>query len=224
MATKKAGAKAPSTEPDKANSLHMDNRPGVTEARQIADLAIEGGAGNSWLTTIFCKGAFGDLSLTECVRSLRATTRAVQSGDLGAAESLLMSQAVALNAIFGEMARRSALNMGEYMDPTDRYMRLALKAQGQCRATLETLAAIKNPPVVFARQANINHGGQQQVNNGSPAAPPTAATDAPQGGGDIESLEAPKLATACDPTQRTSSPSGVSSNACEVSRVGVAKQ
>lgn len=42
----------------------------------------------------------------------------------------------------------------------------ALKAQGQCRATLETLAAIKNPPVVFARQANINAGGQQQVNNG----------------------------------------------------------
>ena len=46
-------------------------------------------------------------------------------------------------------------------------MRLALKAQGQCRATLETLAAIKNPPVVFARQANINNGGQQQVNNGA---------------------------------------------------------
>ena len=44
-------------------------------------------------------------------------------------------------------------------------MRLALKAQGQCRATLETLAAIKNPPVVFARQANIAHG-PQQVNNG----------------------------------------------------------
>jgi len=33
--------------------------------------------------------------------------------------------------------------------------------------TLETLATIKNPPVVFARQANINNGGQQQVNNGT---------------------------------------------------------
>ena len=43
-------------------------------------------------------------------------------------------------------------------------MRLALKAQGQCRATLETLATIKNPPVVFARQANIAQG-PQQVNN-----------------------------------------------------------
>jgi hypothetical protein len=34
--------------------------------------------------------------------------------------------------------------------------------------TLETLATIKNPPVVYARQANINNGGQQQVNNGTP--------------------------------------------------------
>jgi hypothetical protein len=50
-------------------------------------------------------------------------------------------------------------------------MRLALKAQGQCRATLETLAAIKNPPVVFAKQRNISHG-HQQVNNG--AAPLTS--------------------------------------------------
>jgi hypothetical protein len=45
-------------------------------------------------------------------------------------------------------------------------MRLALKAQSQCRATLETLSAIKNPPVVFARQANITNG-PQQVNNGT---------------------------------------------------------
>jgi hypothetical protein len=37
-------------------------------------------------------------------------------------------------------------------------MRLALKAQSQCRATLETLAQIKNPPVVLARQANIAQG------------------------------------------------------------------
>ena len=45
---------------------------------------------------------------------------------------------------------------------------MALRAQNQCRATLETLAAIKNPPVVFAKQANINQGnGNQQVNNGT---------------------------------------------------------
>ena len=37
-------------------------------------------------------------------------------------------------------------------------MKLALKAQNQCRMTLETLAAIKNPPVIYARQANFANG------------------------------------------------------------------
>ena len=44
-------------------------------------------------------------------------------------------------------------------------MRLALRAQSQCRATLETLAVLKNPPVVYAKQANVTTG-PQQVNNG----------------------------------------------------------
>ena len=60
-------------------------------------------------------------------------------------------------------------NTKHSLDVVDRCLRLALKAQGQCRATLETLAALKNPPAaVFAQQANIAHG-PQQVNNGVPA-------------------------------------------------------
>ena len=46
------------------------------------------------------------------------------------------------------------------------YMKLALKAQTQCRTTLQTLAEVKNPrPVAFVKQANISNG-PQQVNNG----------------------------------------------------------
>jgi hypothetical protein len=57
------------------------------------------------------------------------------------------------------------MNMGEYLNTAETYMRLALKAQSQCRATIETLALIKNPaPVAFVRQANIA-AGPQQVNN-----------------------------------------------------------
>jgi hypothetical protein len=47
----------------------------------------------------------------------------------------------------------------------DLKLRYALRAQSQCRATLETLATIKNPPVLFARQANVSNG-PQQINNG----------------------------------------------------------
>ena len=89
---------------------------------------------------------------------------AVNGGDLRRAEGLLIAQAHVLDNIFTHLARR-ATNQ-QYLKQWETYMRMAMKAQNQCRMTLETLATIKNPPVVFAKQANINNGGQQQVNNG----------------------------------------------------------
>ncbi len=54
----------------------------------------------------------------------------------------MTAQAVTLNTMFTHLANMAAKT--EYDDKLDRYMRLALKAQGQCRATLETPASIKN--------------------------------------------------------------------------------
>jgi hypothetical protein len=151
----------------------------------MAQVAADGIVGNARSLVAFGQGTFGELSLTDCAKVLKDTAQGLNDGDLSAAVTMLSSQAVALNAMFGELARRSALNMGEYIDASERYMRLALKAQTQCRATLETLAAIKNPPVVFARQANINNGGQQQVNNGA------ARTSTPAGARAGEILSSP---------------------------------
>lgn len=162
MTGKRKVTKAAST---RAATMEIRGDPGASIERRLADVATDGTAGNAMTVRTFAHGSFGELHATECLDALRASVKAVQGGDLAGAEAMLVAQAAALNAIFGEMARRAALNMGEYLDATDRYMRLALKAQSQCRATLETLATIKNPPVVFARQANIAHG-PQQVNNG----------------------------------------------------------
>lgn len=109
----------------------------------------------------------GEQPLTESLDALMAQVREVKAGNLGIAETTLVAQANTLDAIFNELARRAALNMGTYLDATERYMRMALKAQSQCRATLETLATIKNPPIVYAKQANFANG-PQQVNNGTP--------------------------------------------------------
>ena len=147
--------------------LHLEAKPGQTHERAIADLVVDGSAANAYLTTLYSYGAFRDISLTDAVASLRETTSAVKDGDLHAAERLLVAQAVALNSMFAELARRAAMNMGEHLQATDTYLRLALRAQAQSRATLETLGALKNPPVVIARQANINNGGQQLVNIGA---------------------------------------------------------
>lgn len=169
---KSAPAPAPVAPVDKTRHLQVIRDPSKTEDRQFADLVSDGLASNASTAIRFIKQEHGDVSLTELVASLRDQGEAVNRGDLAAAERMLSAQAVALNAVFAEMARRAALNLGEHLGATESYMRLALKAQSQSRATVETLAAIKNPPVVFARQANINNGGQQQVNNGSAAPMP----------------------------------------------------
>lgn len=139
--------------------------------RDVAKVAMSPAVSNAQTVRHFAKGTFGELDLTESVAVMREKIEAVQNDKTQGVEAILTAQAVALDAIFGEMARRAALNMGHHLATTETYMRMALRAQNQCRATLETLATIKNPPVVFAKQANIAHG-PQQVNNGTPVTVP----------------------------------------------------
>ena len=94
-------------------------------------------------------------------------------------EAMLVAQAYSLQAIFVQLARKASQQ--EYMKNYETFLRLALNAQSQCRTSLESLAMLKNPGVVFAKQANIAHG-PQQVNNG--VAPPVAA-DPPRAGNSI---------------------------------------
>ena len=54
---------------------------------------------------------------------------------------------------------------GSINELMETFMRFALKAQNQCRSTLDTLAQIKHPrQTVITKQANISNG-HQQVNN-----------------------------------------------------------
>ncbi len=94
----------------------------------------------------------------------------VHGGDLKRAESMLISQAHTLDALFNNLAQRAIVNIGEYRNAAETYLRLAFKAQAQCRSTLEALAEIKNPrQFAFVRQANFAQG-PQQINNGPPIA------------------------------------------------------
>jgi hypothetical protein len=111
---------------------------------------------------------FGELNLAGLVEELTFLAKQVTDGDLTRIEGMLNVHAHTLDAIFNNLARRAS--KAEYMNQIEQYLRLALKAQSQCRSTLETLAEIKNPrPVAFVKQANISNG-PQQVNNGNQAA------------------------------------------------------
>jgi hypothetical protein len=124
--------------------------------------------------------AFGELDLPALIRSLNEQTDACNDGDMARGEAMLTAQAHTLDAIFNNLARR-AIN-SDYMPNMDCFLKLALRAQSQCRATWEALSSIKNPPVAgYVGQANIAHG-PQQVNNGVPPATgsPTAKSKSEQ--------------------------------------------
>ena len=145
--------------------LRIPEEPKKSREKTLAELAISPAVNAASTVVLFGKGTMGKLEITETLEAISENAAKVSKGDMTGPEQMLVTQATALNSIFTELARRSGLNMGEYIEASERYMRLALKAQAQCRATIETLAAMKNPPVVFARQANISNG-PQQVNNG----------------------------------------------------------
>ncbi len=86
-------------------------------------------------------------------------------GDLEMVSKILAAQAITLDGMFAELARRAALNMGEYISAAERYGRLALKAQSNCRATLDTLAKLHQPREQTVRHVHVNEGGQAIVAN-----------------------------------------------------------
>lgn len=103
--------------------------------------------------------------IEDLANELSAHSQAVVDGDLSRAESMLMAQAHALQAIF----TRLAVTAKDVSNPQHLQvlMGLALKAQSQCRSTLQALVEVKFPrQVQFVRQQNIA-AGHQQVNNGA---------------------------------------------------------
>ena len=162
---RKAKPKADAAIPD-SRTLRVSEEAGETREHKIARLSLDPAVSNANTAGLFSKSCFGDLGFTEMVEVMRDKANLIKAGDLSELEATLTAQAATLDAIFNELARRAAMNMGQYLGPTEVYLRLALKAQGQCRSTLETLAEVKYPKAAatFIRQANI--AGQQQVNNG----------------------------------------------------------
>ena len=105
----------------------------------------------------------GNLDLLALVEHLHEQVEAAQSGDLRRAEEMLTAQAHTLDRLFHTLLQDAANTRRASI--LDLYLKLGLRAQSQCRATLEALAAMKNPrPAAFVGQNNI--ANVQQSNNG----------------------------------------------------------
>jgi hypothetical protein len=150
-------------EPVAVAKVELENK--LKEARGTAKLVTHPGVNAAMVIKEFAE-VFGGLDAGEVGQlavHLKDGMNDVSKNDLSSCEAMLYCQAHVLQAIFIASAHRGTLSE-EWFPNYEAHMRLALKAQSNCRATLETLATIKNPRVVFARQANIAQG-PQQVNN-----------------------------------------------------------
>ncbi len=136
--------------------------PDDTEKSAIAKGAILPSLHGAATIKAYSKWLPPELGLKELVNAFTEQTNAVIDGDLDRAEAMLTVQAHTLDAIYNSLARK-ALN-AELLSQFDAHLKLALRAQSQCRSTWEALSAIKNPVGrAYVGQANFAHN--QQINN-----------------------------------------------------------
>ncbi len=143
---------------------------GQGKAKALATTALRPTVQAGITATKLLAPEFPEPDLQALVDTLMVHVKLVADGNLARPEAMLVSQAHTLDLLFNKLTRQAAANIGHYPDTVAIYLKLALRAQSQCRAVAETLHEMKNPrPVAFFQQANIANG-PQQVNNG--AAPP----------------------------------------------------
>lgn len=151
----------------KPGPLVIEQERGERDERALARALLRPEIRHSYLAAPFAgKLAGGALDApdgADYVDAFQRVMKSAESGGLVATSRMLMAQAYSLDAMFTEFARRSALNMGEHLPAMEKYARLALKAQTNCRTTLEALARLHQPREQTVRHVHVNDGGQAVI-------------------------------------------------------------
>lgn len=149
------------------NALTVEQTTDETGAQAMARKVLDPGFRHAVTASSFAGKVLGNSiehpGLMDYVDHVLKVGGKAEAGDLAIASRLLASQAITLDAMFTELARRAALNMGEYINASESYGRLAIKAQSNCRATLEALAKLHQPREQTVRHVHVNEGGQAVI-------------------------------------------------------------
>lgn len=152
--------------PGETGKLEVEKRADEKIGRTLARITLDPQTRNANLAMSFGSQMFGDRLKPDIAESSAVLAEEIEQamkGDQSLASRIYTSQAISLDAIFTELARRSGNNMGQYPEAADRYMRLALKAQSACRATLEALAKMHQPREQTVRHVHVSEGGQAVI-------------------------------------------------------------
>jgi len=159
MTTKKKQAEKPAPSP---------------EDRRKAAAALVDGSACGVVTARYLSGGPGGADGDDIRAYITEVSRGLANGDLSSLERMLLQQATTLQAMFADLAF-SAKGQTQ-RENLQTLTSLALKAAAGSRQAITALAELRMPKqVLIAKQANVNNGGHQQVNNG----PAPASTPAP---------------------------------------------
>ena len=144
-------------------TLNLDpaKYPGDSLAEKGAAIAVDPSMKAAMTAHLYTTN-LGKIDALALVNRVQELTGEASGGDMSHFESMLASQAIALDAIFHRLASQANQNIGHYAGATDTYLRLGLKAQAQSRSAIESLAAIKAPRQ-YISQTNL--ANTMQVNN-----------------------------------------------------------
>jgi len=138
--------------------------PGKTTGYTLARTELEPAARHGSVARSAASASFSDTAqrggLGDHIDAVQDVCADVAGGDLSIASKMLTAQAMTLDAIFTQMATRSFSNAGEHLGATEVYMRMALKAQAQSRATIETLVKMHQPREQTVRHIHVGPEGQ----------------------------------------------------------------
>ncbi|MBS0308494.1 MAG: hypothetical protein JSS58_05945 [Proteobacteria bacterium] len=134
------------------------------QAERNAKLALLPSVNAAAVIEKYQSNVMGAVSLDTLIDGVSDTCKVTRDGNLSRLEAMLVSQAMALQTIFTDLARKASRQA--HLKQYEAHLGLALKAQAQSRATIQAVVELKYPrQVAFVKQANISHGAQQ-VNNG----------------------------------------------------------
>lgn len=153
--------------PRTKKTLTVETRKGETAADTMVRVAVSPYLRHGIVAAELSEKMMGVLpgepSGTDFGKSIRAFAASTLTGDISLTSELLTAQAISLDVMFTELARRATMNMGDFPLAAERYARLAFKAQSHCRASLEALAKLHQPREQIVRHVHVNEGGQAVV-------------------------------------------------------------
>lgn len=167
MATRKSAPKKQGAVSKPDNSLNVAAKEAEAEHKATARALIAPDFRHGQTVSQLLKANLGDAKFApgmgDYADAITEQVNMAAKGDLRFASRMLAAQALTLDNIFAEMARRMAINMGDYLGATETYARIALKAQAGSRAALAELAKLHQPREQTVRHVHVNEGGQAVI-------------------------------------------------------------